>query len=80
MAFIEGRDPEAKGEAVQDLNGSPFHQQPPQRRGIDAEGAGDLRPAFPFHDHAPGIIKLVRREFRRTAHMPPRRRAAAMHA
>jgi len=26
--------------------------------------------AFAFHDHAPGIINLVEREFRRTAHMP----------
>jgi hypothetical protein len=37
------------------------------RRGIDAEGAGDLRPAFHCNDQAPGIIELVRREFRRTA-------------
>ena len=25
-------------------------KQPPQRRGIDAEGAGDLRPAFPCNE------------------------------
>jgi hypothetical protein len=40
-------------------NSIPFceslHQQPPQRRGIDAEGAGDLRPSIPFDEHAAGI-------------------------
>jgi hypothetical protein len=30
-----------------------------------------LRPAFPCNDHTPGKIKLVEREFRRTADLPP---------
>jgi hypothetical protein len=50
---------------------SPLPEQSPPRRGIDTERPGDLRPAFPCNDHAPGIIKLVEREFRRTAHMTP---------
>jgi hypothetical protein len=29
---------------------SPLHERPPQRRGIDTERPGDLRPAFPFND------------------------------
>ena len=49
----------------------PFNKRPPQRGGIDAEGAGDFRPAFPFADHAAGQIKLFGVEFRRTADMPP---------
>jgi hypothetical protein len=60
--------------------GFALHEQPPQRRTIDAERAGRLRPAYPFTDHAAGVIKLVRREFRQTAACRPRRRAAAMPA
>ena len=50
---------------------SPLHQQPPQRRGIDTERLGGVRPVFAFHDHAPGKRELIRREFCGTAHMPP---------
>lgn len=50
---------------------SRLHQQPPQRRGIDTERPGDVRHAFAFHDHAPGIGELIRREYCGTAHMPP---------
>jgi hypothetical protein len=49
---------------------SPLYR-PPQRRGIDTERPGGVRPAFAFHDHAPGIGELIRREFCGTAHMPP---------